>query len=180
MGCGKTTFGRALSEATGLRFFDLDKMIEKRHGASVAHLFALHGEEEFRIMERDMLHEAAQLAGAIIACGGGTPCFFDNADFMNTHGITLWLKASEECLLSRLVRKREKRPLIAGKTDEQIREVISSQLASRTPHYSKARFSWLGDSLEDRRQIDANIADFLNSHPLGQSLSSTGDGEHTD
>lgn len=163
MGCGKTTFGRALSQATGLTFIDLDLFIEERFHKTVREIFDSEGEDGFRKIERDMLHEAGEFCDCIISCGGGTPCFFDNMDYMNSRGTTLWLKASEECLFSRLVRKREKRPLLAGRSDDEIREIISRQLEARAPFYSKASHSWQGDSLEDRRQIDANIDDFLNN-----------------
>ena len=163
MGCGKTTFGRALAAEKGLRFIDLDQAIEERHNATVREIFSRHGEQGFREIERDMLHETAGLQDCIVACGGGTPCFFDNIDFMNTHGTTIWLQTTHECLLSRLIRKREKRPLLAGKSDDEIRLTIASQLEARTPYYSKAEHRWQGDSLEDRRQIDDNIADFLAS-----------------
>lgn len=161
MGCGKTTFGKALAEATGLRLIDLDFYIEQRFHATVPEIFASHGEDGFRKIEREMLHEVAQFDDTIISCGGGTPCFFDNIDFMNETGHTLWLQASRESLFSRLIRKREKRPLLAGHTDEEIREIIDTQLLAREPFYSKAAHIWQSDSLEDRRQIDANISDFL-------------------
>lgn len=163
MGCGKTTFGKALAAATGLKFIDLDHYIVDKYEATVPEIFAKYGEEGFRKIEREMLMEVAGLEDTIISCGGGTPCFFDNIDIMNARGTTLWLQASHECLFSRLIRKREKRPLLAGKTDEQIREIISTQLAARSLSYSKAKHIWKGDSLEDSRQINENIADFLNS-----------------
>lgn len=165
MGCGKTTFGRALSQATGLKFVDLDHLIEDRHNATVREIFDTKGEEEFRRIERDMLRETAEMEDVIVSCGGGTPCFFDNADFMNAHGMTLWLEATHDCLFTRLVRKREKRPLLANRTDEEIRDIISSQLKARSPFYSRATIRWQGDSLEDRRQIDDNVADFLKAYP---------------
>lgn len=161
MGCGKSTFGKALAAATGLRFIDLDHYIVEKQNATVPEIFARYGEDGFRRIEREMLLEVAGMSDTIISCGGGTPCFFDNIDIMNANGTTLWLQASHDCLFSRLIRKREKRPLLAGKTDEEIRGIIHTQLAARTPFYSKARHNWKGDSLEDRRQIDDNIADFL-------------------
>lgn len=172
MGCGKTTFGRALATATGLPFIDLDNFIENRFHASVKDIFAERGEEGFRIIEREMLHEVGEFQDTIISCGGGTPCFFDNMEYMNLHGTTLWLKASQECLFSRLTQKREKRPLLANHTDDEIRQIIQTQLESRAPFYSRAVISWQGDSLEDRRQIDTNISEFLASHPTLCSLKS--------
>ena len=163
MGCGKTTFGRALAAATGLRFIDLDHYIEQRYNATVREIFDSAGEAEFRKREREMLHEVAGFSDCIVSCGGGTPCFFDNVDVMNEHGTTLWLKASDDTLFSRLIRKREKRPLLANRTDDEIRDIIATQLAARSPFYGKAQITWQGDSLEDRRQIDTNVADFLAS-----------------
>lgn len=160
MGCGKSTFGKALSQKTGLPFIDLDHYIEARQNATIPEIFATHGEQEFRRIERDMLREVAQ-SPAIISCGGGTPCHYDNMDFMNLVGDTLWLMASEDVLFTRLVRKREKRPLIAKLSDEEIRKFISDQLEVRKPFYSKAKMKWQSDSLEDRRQIDETIADYL-------------------
>ncbi|MDE6576805.1 MAG: shikimate kinase [Muribaculaceae bacterium] len=161
MGSGKTTFGKALAANTGMRFIDLDFYIEQRHHATVRDIFAKHGEAGFREIEREMLHEVANFEDVIISCGGGTPCFFDNMDYMNEMGTTLWLQASHDTLFSRLIRKREKRPLLAGHTDEEIKEIISTQLSSRAPFYSKAIHTWQSDSLEDRRQIDSNISDFM-------------------
>lgn len=166
MGCGKTTFGKALSAATGIPFIDLDFYIEQRYHATVREIFDRYGEDGFRKIEKEMLHEVADFEDTIISCGGGTPCFFDNVDHMNEHGTTVWLQACQECLFSRLIRKREKRPLLAGHTDDEIREIISEQLKKREPFYSKAKVIWKGDSLEDRRQIDDNIAEFLAAHQL--------------
>lgn len=166
MGCGKTTFGRALSQSTGLKFIDLDQLIEERQNATVREIFDTKGEEEFRRIERDMLRETAEMENVIVSCGGGTPCFFDNVAFMNDNGTTLWLEATHDCLFSRLIRKREKRPLLANRSDEEIRHIIISQLETRSPFYSQAAIRWKGDSLEDRRQIDENVADFLKAYPL--------------
>ncbi|MDE6772984.1 MAG: shikimate kinase [Muribaculaceae bacterium] len=166
MGCGKTTFGRALAQASGLRFIDLDDFIEERYGASVREIFDSVGEEGFRLREKEMLRLAGEFSDCIVSCGGGTPCFFDNMDYMNSVGTTLWLMASEETLMSRLVMKREKRPLLAKKTDDEIKSFIATQLEARSPFYGKAKLKWKGDSLEDKRQIDSNIAEFLSSHSL--------------
>lgn len=165
MGCGKTTFGRALSSSAGLRFIDLDFYIEQRFHATVREIFDAEGEEGFRRHERDMLLEVAEFDDCIISCGGGTPCFFDNMEIMNSKGNTLWLQASEDTLFSRLIRKRDKRPLLANKTDEEIRGLISRQLAARSPYYGKASHVWKGDSLEDRRQIDTTVTAFLKEMP---------------
>ena len=80
MGAGKTTVGKALSKELGIPFYDLDWYIESRRRKTVAQLFAEVGEEGFRKIEYNMLHEVAEFEDVIISCGGGTPCFFDNID----------------------------------------------------------------------------------------------------
>ena len=86
MGAGKTTIGKALSNATGMAFYDLDWYIESRMHKSVKELFDENGETGFRKIEHNMLHEVAEFEDVIISCGGGTPCFFDNIDYMNQQG----------------------------------------------------------------------------------------------
>ena len=84
MGSGKTTLAKALSRATGLEYIDLDAYIEARFHANVSEIFAREGQDRFRDMERRMLREVAEFEDVIVACGGGTPCFFDNVDYMNS------------------------------------------------------------------------------------------------
>lgn len=161
MGCGKTTFGRALARATGREFIDLDFYISQRFRMTIPEIFAAKGEEEFRRMEREMLREAGGFSSVVIACGGGTPCHFDNMDYMNLRGLTVWLQASHGRLLERLVRGAHKRPLLAGKSREEISDYIVSMLEQRTPWYSKARITFDSDELENSRLIAGSVERFL-------------------
>ena len=102
MGAGKTTIGKALSKELGIIFYDLDWYIESRMRKTVSEIFAERGEEGFRQIEYNMLHEVAEFENVIISCGGGTPCFFDNMDYMNGQGETVYLKASPEVLYGHL------------------------------------------------------------------------------
>lgn len=163
-GCGKTTFGRALAKALGRGFIDLDKYIEARFMRSIATLFAERGEEGFRKVERNMLQEVAAMEDVVVACGGGTPCFFDNMATMLQSGVAVWLRTTEECLFRRLILKRDKRPLIAGKSDDQIKEYIAEALGQRAPFYSQAQIEFEGDELENRREIDSTVSRFLKLH----------------
>ena len=86
MGAGKTTVGKALSKELNIPFYDLDWYIETRMHKTVKQLFDERGEDGFRIIERNMLHEVAEFENVIISCGGGTPCFFDNMDYLNQQG----------------------------------------------------------------------------------------------
>ena len=98
MGAGKTTVGRQLGKALGIPFYDLDWYIEGRMRKTVPQLFAERGEEGFRQVERNMLHEVAEFEDVVLSCGGGTPCFFDNMDYLNQQGETVYLKATPEVL----------------------------------------------------------------------------------
>ncbi len=74
MGCGKSTLGRALANATGLEFIDLDHYIDQRFHATIAEIFAARGEDGFRRVEQAMLREVCEFSDVVIACGCGTPC----------------------------------------------------------------------------------------------------------
>ena len=73
-------------------FYDLDWYIESRMRKKVSEIFAERGEEGFRQIERNMLHEVAEFEDVVISCGGGTPCFFDNMDYLNQQSQVVWLK----------------------------------------------------------------------------------------
>ena len=87
MGCGKSTLGRALADELGVQFIDLDAYIEERYHKKVSEIFAEMGEQDFRQMERRMLEEVAECSDVVVACGGGTPCYFDNVALMNSRGL---------------------------------------------------------------------------------------------
>ncbi len=139
MGSGKTTIGKALSKDMGLPFYDLDWYIESRMHATIKQLFDQRGEDGFRIIERNMLHEVAEFENVIISCGGGTPCFFDNIDYINQQGETVYLKCEPEVLYQHLKMGKTVRPLLLNKTPEEVKEFIKKQLQEREPYYSKAK-----------------------------------------
>lgn len=158
MSSGKTTLGKAYSAATGLQFVDLDWYIEERMHKSISDLFAERGEDGFRLLEQKMLHEAGEFENVLIACGGGTPCFFDNMDYMNHTGETVFLDVCPEVLFRRLKIAKAKRPLLANKTDEELMQVITSALEKRLPYYSKAKWRFNAEELESYAQIDRAVS----------------------
>lgn len=164
MACGKTTFGRALARATGREFIDLDFYIEQRFHKSIPEIFAVRGENDFRRMESAMLREVGEFENVIIACGGGTPCFNDNMDYMLGQGTTLFLEASEEKIVSRLIENSSRRPLMAGKKPDEIRPVRKRRTAGRMPCYTRAHLRFSGEELEDRNQISISVSNFLDRY----------------
>ena len=139
MGAGKTTVGRALAQELKLPFYDLDWYIETRMHRTVKQIFDECSEEGFRRIERNMLHEVAEFEDVVVSCGGGTPCFYDNMEYMNAQGDTVYLKATPEVLYSHLQMGRSVRPLLLGKSPEEVRTFITEQLAQRENFYLKAR-----------------------------------------
>jgi len=140
MGAGKTTIGRALAKELGLQFYDLDWYIETRMRKKVSQIFAERGEEGFRQIEHNMLHEVAEFEDVVLSCGGGTPCFFDNMDYMNQQGQVVYLNCSPEVLYDHLLMGKADRPLLKGKSPEELIIFIREQLEKREPFYSKARY----------------------------------------
>lgn len=136
---GKTTVGRDLAKRTGRMFYDLDWYIEERYHRKVAAIFAEDGEEFFRDLEKRMLHEVAEFENIVLACGGGTPCFYDNMAYMNSVGETFFMKASPNTILEHLKVSKGKRPLLEGKSREELEAYIISQLAYREPFYEQAK-----------------------------------------
>ena len=141
MGAGKTTIGKALARYLGLPFYDLDWYIETRRHKTIPQIFSEVGEDGFRKIEYNMLHEVAEFEDVVISCGGGTPCFFDNIDYMNQQAQVVYLKATPEVLYSHLSMSRHDRPLLKGKSREELLDFITQQLAQREPFYLKARYT---------------------------------------
>jgi shikimate kinase len=162
MGVGKTTIGRALAKSLNLKFYDLDWYIESRRHKTVKQLFDENGEEGFREIERNMLHEVAEFEDVVVSCGGGTPCFFDNMDYMNRQGETLYLKATPEVLYQHLKMGRNVRPLLLNKTQEELMTFITEQLSQREPFYSKARHTIDVSLLNNYDAIDRSVEQVRN------------------
>lgn len=157
MGAGKTTVGRQLGKALGIPFYDLDWYIEGRMRKTVPQLFAERGEEGFRLVERNMLHEVAEFEDVVLSCGGGTPCFFDNMDYLNQQGETVYLKATPEVLYGHLKMGRTERPLLKNKSPEEMRRFIADQLAVREPFYSQAKHTLDVNLLDNYEKIQISV-----------------------
>jgi shikimate kinase len=157
MGSGKTTVGKALSKETGMMFYDLDWYIESRMRKTVSQIFAERGEEGFRKIEYNMLHEVAEFEDVIISCGGGTPCFFDNMDYLNQQGDVVYLKATPETLYKHLLMAKIERPLLKDKSPEELIAYITEHLKERAPFYEKARYTLDVNVLDNTDKIATSV-----------------------
>jgi len=141
-GSGKSTLGRAVARKLDYAFADLDTLIVEQEGLSIPQIFAQHGEAYFRQAEKTALRKTELLDGLVIATGGGTPCFFDNMDWMKNHGITVWLNVSPVTIAARINSNPEasqQRPLFAGKDKAQITAALTQMHQQRVPFYQQAQ-----------------------------------------
>ncbi|MGC4036359.1 MAG: shikimate kinase [Chitinophagaceae bacterium] len=139
MGTGKTYSGKQLSQKLSIPFFDLDEEIIKHEKKSINEIFAEKGEEYFRLLEKDVLHIVTEYNESfIMACGGGTPCYYNNIDYMNKEGISVWLNTSVDILYQRLINEKDKRPLIKDLSEVQLRGYIAKKFSDRKIYYEQA------------------------------------------
>lgn len=161
MGSGKTTLGRGVEARAHIAFIDLDQYIEERYDKSIKDIFKERGEDGFRLIERDCIRELSLKKDILVACGGGTPCFFDNMEIMNRRGTTVWLDASVDILHARLKEGRSQRPLIADFDDDELRGFIVKSLEKRNPFYSRATHRFGADNLDTVADLEASIDRFV-------------------
>jgi shikimate kinase len=139
MGSGKTHWGQIWAKDLNIDFFDLDKQIEGTEQKTVADIFEKKGEAYFREKEAAALRLFAQKDNCIIACGGGTPCFDDNMQWMNEQGTTIYLQANPKDILQRVLEEQDKRPLIKNLNEAELLFFIQKKLKEREPFYTQAK-----------------------------------------
>lgn len=139
MGSGKTTMGRRLSTHLGLKHYDLDQYIENRFHRSIKKMFDEEGEDCFRKREQNILHEIGTFEDVLISTGGGTPCFFNNMEWMNQMGITVFLDVPIKELAARIKLSPGKRPILLGKDNDELEQYITQHLAKRSFYYQQAK-----------------------------------------
>jgi shikimate kinase len=131
MGAGKSTVGRQLAQRLGLAFYDSDKVIEERTGASIPTIFSLEGESGFRDREEQILAELCTLDHALIATGGGSVLRESNRKQLRKAGYVVYLRANADHLYQRI--KHDKcRPLM--QTDNPL-QTLRDLLKAREPYY---------------------------------------------
>jgi len=138
MASGKTRTGRKLARLLDYSFNDTDDLFESKYKITIHDFFDKYGEDLFRQLEQKVLLETRDLDNTVISTGGGTPCFFDNMEFIRDSGISVYLKLPAPALASRLKVVRKKRPLLKGMTAAQVNEFVEVQLKEREEFYSRA------------------------------------------
>jgi shikimate kinase len=139
MGSGKSHWGRQLSEKLNIPFFDLDEQVVNSEGRSINEIFDNYGEEYFRLKEKGVLHIITEShASFVMACGGGSPCYFNNIEYMNRSGTTIWLNTPVNVLFNRLLKEKDHRPLLKELTNEQLMGFIIKKFSDRKIYYEQA------------------------------------------
>lgn len=160
MGSGKSYWGRIWATSTGCHFYDLDAQIERAFKMTVEDIFKKHKEEKFRELERYHLRKFENKKNYLLSCGGGTPCFFDNLKWMKEHGSVIYLKASAQYILDRVMDETAKRPLLKDINSSELLFFIQKKLKEREPFYMKA------DHILEVDQLDEHSLDFMIKKPL--------------
>ena len=161
MGAGKTTAGKELAKVLELEFIDLDHFIQARYQKTVSQLFQDVGEGEFRKIESSVLKEVGEFENVVISTGGGTPCFFDNMDYMNKVGTTVYLNAAPEALAARLNTCKEKRPLIKDKSEDELFAFVVESLEKRNPYYTQAQIVFETEELVNRDDVNKYVQQLI-------------------
>ncbi len=155
MASGKSTIGKKLANKLNLPFVDLDNYIEEKFNTTIRFLMYEKGQEEFRVIEKEALSEVIEkYKDAIISTGGGTPCFFDNMERMRKNGSIIYLEMDVPTLVNRLRNAKKDRPLIWGKSKEDLTIYAKELLNKRKSDYEQADFKVNGKNLNDKLLVD--------------------------
>lgn len=138
MGCGKSTSGKQLAKFLNFEFIDTDKLFESQEKISIPEYFEKFGEKSFRKIEQSILKSFDKEKNTIVATGGGTPCFYDNMEYMRSTGITVYLQLSPSLLCKRLLNSYNIRPKVKNKNPIELKDWIDNLIQERTPYYKKA------------------------------------------
>ncbi len=153
MGSGKSTLLKPLAEATLRIAIDLDTYIEQKYEMSISHIFAKYGDFHFRKIERHALEEVLEIDNALIALGGGTPCFYDSMKLINECSFSIYLQVSTQILGDRLSNQRQTRPLLSDLKNTEFGSFIEREVAKRSPYYEQADLILKDKAIEDAISI---------------------------
>ena len=147
-GCGQD-YGRTSSrQRLGWEVVDTDALFEEKYKISVNDFFNKYDEALYRKLESEVLKATESLENVVVSTGGGTACYFDNMEWMNQHGLTVFMHISPKAAVDRVIHSRHKRPLVEGKSEEELTEFVNKHYASRMPFYEKARITVKSEDLD--------------------------------
>ena len=162
MGAGKSGVAKRLAAKIGWQCCDTDSMFEEKYKISISDFFAKYGQDLFRKLESDILRSTTQMDKVVVATGGGTPCFFDNMDFMNNNGLTVFLSMSAKSAAIRLSQTKKKRPLTKGLSSDELLRFVEQQYEQRLPFYTQAQMTFKAENC-DVENIAITISNALSS-----------------
>jgi shikimate kinase len=154
MGSGKSTLGKQLALSLGWTFTDLDRFIETEENRTIPDLFEKEGEDVFRKLETHALKRVLAYSNQVISIGGGAPCTPSNMELIKEKSISIYLKISEQQLLKRLGNSSVTRPLLKGKADNELQQLIARLLVSREPYYLQADIILESDDINTGMILD--------------------------
>lgn len=134
MGCGKSTVGKRLADATGFSFVDMDSYIERDARMSITAIFENEGEDSFRQREHDACVTLGKQDHLVIATGGGAVMRGDNVDALKQNGTLVWLRVSPATVIRRL-QNDTTRPLLQREDKE---TAVTTLMNARQPLYARA------------------------------------------
>ncbi len=144
---GKTTLGRKLARLLNLEFIDLDEYIEEKEGRSIPEIYTSVGDETFRTLEWKSLKELVRKDNIVVSTGGGVPCHCDNMTLMEKFGEVIYLNVPDETLVNRLKRAVHDRPIVKGKTEQELRSYIADLRSRCEHHYKRAKYIVDGENI---------------------------------
>lgn len=161
MGSGKSTVGRQLASKLGFTHLDLDDFFEETYKISIMDFFKKYDEMAFRQIETSMLQKTLEISNYVISTGGGTPCFNNNMELINRHGLSVYIKMHPKSLFTRLKYARRPRPRTSALDDDALMQRILDDLAVRETFYQRAAMEFKGENI-DVNALAAEVAKRLN------------------
>ena len=164
MGSGKSTLSKALAKALGITVIDMDSEIESRYKISIPDFFSKYGETAFRNVEHKVLTEIVSFPDTVVSTGGGVPCFHNNMELMNLTGLTIYLEATPELILTRIGPYAWKRPLFKQMDGTDILEKITQHLKTREMFYQQAKVTIDAENpdIDELKTLILNYFDTIN------------------
>ncbi|MBE0651093.1 MAG: shikimate kinase [Bacteroidales bacterium] len=155
MGAGKTTVGKKLADVLGYQFIDLDDYFEEHYKIDIQGFFDKYGEELFRNLEYERLLKTFEMKNVVVATGGGTPCYHDSIDEINKNGVSVYLEMTPAAIADRLINAVKKRPLLEGRTGDELIKYIETKLDERLAYYEKAHLTVDGVGVDLKKLVES-------------------------